>query len=149
MQYCISKKEYKGIIYKLNVVEGYSFTPKNKLKDCILVSRVSIKNISLIKNILKKKIRFMLENIDSTSDSDSRKALDQMAKFRSLINEKYKYFLDSKYISLLNQKLDILSREFNINVKREQSIEQKRFEQYLYQKSLENETLEKEESKSR
>lgn len=59
----------------------------------------------------------MLETLDDDSDSDdTRKALDHVERYKNIINKKYSEFLDAKYISLLNQKIDILEREFKTNL---------------------------------
>lgn len=145
MYYNITKKQYKGDIlsFDCNNISGYKVAPKNKVNDGIEVSKIVIVKPDFIKKILKRKVRVMLETLDDESDSDdTRKALDHVARYRKLINEKYCKFLDSKYISLLNQKIDILEREFktNLTIKKEdlkEEIELKR--QYEMQDEIEKE----------
>lgn len=119
MYYNITKKQHEGSIlfFDYNNINGYKVTPKNKVNDGIEVSEMVIVKPDFIKKLLKRKVRVMLETLDDESDSDdTRKALDHVARYRKLINEKYCKFLDSKYISLLNQKIDILEREFKTNL---------------------------------
>jgi hypothetical protein len=119
MYYFISKKKCGGNVLFLdfNKIDGYKVNPKNKIADGIVVSEMTIVKPYFINQLLKKKVRIMLEILDEESDSDdSRKALDDVQRYRYLINEKYSKFLDPKYISLLNQKIDILEREFKNNL---------------------------------
>ena len=151
MYYLISKKQYKGdvLFFECNL-EGYKVTPKNKIKGGILVNEMVIIKPEFIKKLLKKKVRLMLENLDSESDDDTRKALGHVERYRKLINEKYYKFLDSKYISLLNQKIDILEREFknNIVIQYEKEVK-KAEEQMLKQYEMQDEIEEKEARRTR
>lgn len=121
MYYSISKKTNKSVFsFDFCEIEGYTVTPKNRIQDAILVSEMTIVKPEFIKKILKKKVRLMLENLDSQSDDDdTRKALDIIERYKLTVNKKYAKFLDDKYMSLLNQKFDILEREFKNNLKME------------------------------
>lgn len=151
MYYLISKKQYKGdvLFFDCNL-EGYKVKPKNKIKGGILVDEMVIIKPDFIKKLLKKKVRLMLENLDSDSDDDTRKALGHVERYRKLINGKYYKFLDSKYISLLNQKIDILEREFKNNIVIQYEKEVKKAElEMLRQYEIQDEIEEKEARRTR
>ena len=116
MRYLISKKEhsFEVIDFEYENIQGYKVSPKNKLKEGISVDSIFIVNKNLIVQLLKKKIRIMLEklDIDDEDSSDVRKALGNIQRYRKRINSKYKKYLDKKYVSLLNQKMDILERDY-------------------------------------
>lgn len=118
MYYFVSKKPCKWEVLQIDIdsLSGYKVNPKNKIKNGIKVNEMIIVNRELIKKILKKKVRIMLENLDEESSGDTRKALDHVQRYKKMINDKYSEFLEPKYISLLNQKMDILEREFKSNL---------------------------------
>ena len=101
---------------------GFNIKPKNRVKyPGIKVNSVVIINHSFIEKILKIKIKkklsifmkLMVEIIED-EDTDPSKlamALNEMARYKSIIVNKYRKFLEEKYISLLLKKLDFLERE--------------------------------------
>lgn len=119
-RYFISKSSYNGEVVYLNVDKnsGYKVSPKNNLKyDGIKVNEMIFIKPDLIKKIIKRKIKNKLDyylnfliSDDENNDSDARKALDELQRYRYFVKEKYNIFLDEKYISLLNNKFDILER---------------------------------------
>ena len=119
MHYFIKKDKYEGYIIFINYnkSKGYKVNPKGKLENAIYVNEMTIIKPSLIKKIIKRKIRIMLETIESESDSDARIALGDIERYRKIINKKYSIYLDDKYMMLLNQKMDILERECKNNIK--------------------------------
>ena len=118
MCFTISKKEYKGNITYISDLKGYKVSPKNKIEGAILVDELFIVDKNLIISLIKKKIRVMLTSLDDESDSgDSRKALGDLERYKNIINNKYLEYLPSKYVSLLEQKIKILEREYKNNIK--------------------------------
>ena len=150
MYYNISKKQYKGdvLFFDYDNIKGYKVTPKNKIKHGILVTNLTVVKKEFITKILKKKVRIMLEILDSDSDDDTRKALDDIARYKKVINEKYSKYLDKKYISLLSQKINILEREFKNNLKIENEMRKKEFE-LIRQYEMQDEIEEKENRRKR
>lgn len=138
MNYLVTKnKNEVDVLFLENNINGYKLTPKIKISDGISVKEIIIVKQDFIKKLIKKKVRLMLEELDnlfddsSDSSSDSRKALDHIQRYRRLINEKYSKFLDSKYISLLNQKIDILKRDFENNLTfNSMELNQKEYEEH-------------------
>ncbi len=119
-QYLISKKSFNGDVVYLNIDDnmGYKVNPKKGLLyDGIKVNEIIFIKRDLINKIIQKKIRNRLDKyinylIDDDDDSDSRRALGDLQRYKVFIQRKYVKFLDGKYVTLLNNKLDILERNF-------------------------------------
>lgn len=147
-QYLISKDKYNGEIVYVNYdkLKGYKFTPKKDLPyDGIKINEMIIIKPSLIEKVIKRKIKnrldyylkLIIENLDDDSDdSDTRKALGDLERYKKIINERYSIYLDEKYMELLNKKMVVIERELKNNL--------------LYHDCLEEEkSLEEEHRKSR
>ena len=112
-------------IKKVNVkkLKGFSFKPKNKsLKNGVKVNKLVIINPSFTETILKKKIknrlelylRFIISLLDEDDDSDItdlRAALNDLTRYRQIIEKKYLLYLDKKYGEMLLKKIDMLEEE--------------------------------------
>ena len=78
-------------------------------------------NQSFIEKILKKKIKKKLDSFlklmiavveDEDNDpSDISEALNEISRYKSIIVNKYKKYLDEKYITLLLKKINFLEEE--------------------------------------
>ena len=118
---CKNKKEETITLINYEMI-GFNVKPLNKINyPGIKVNSMVIINPSFIEKVLKKKIKkrvdlfvklmiTVLED-DDTNPDDVTKALNELSKYRSIIINKYRKFLDEKYISLLLKKLDFLERE--------------------------------------
>ncbi len=121
--YIICKNKIQKEIILINYEKvGFNVKPLNKIKyPGIKVNSMMIINQSFIEKILKRKIKKRLDLFvkvmisvveeDDTNPDDVTKALNEISKYRSIIINKYRKFLDEKYISLLLKKLDLLERE--------------------------------------
>ena len=121
--YTICKKTPLGTIELINYEKvGFNVKPKNKIKyPGIKVNSVVIINPSFIEKILKTKIKkklnifmkLMVEILedDDTDPSKLAIALNEMSRYRSIIVNKYRKFLEEKYVNLLLKKIDFLERE--------------------------------------
>ena len=106
-------------------LKGFDFNPRNNIKyDGIIVNKMVIIKPSMIGKVLKRKIKNRLdlylkllikfiESDDSSSDDALREALNDLTRYKSIINHKYKKYLDEKYLNLLYKKIAILDYELN------------------------------------
>ncbi len=126
MNYYISKENKNKEIVFLDVEKkGLKIKPKNKVDyPGIKVNSMMIIKPSLIEKILKRKIKSRLDmylnfamNCNEDDDTDTRYALDDIARYRNQVNEKYIYYLSKKYLAVLNKKIDILENEFQSKLK--------------------------------
>lgn len=121
----IEKKDDMKIVEgSLKNLNGYKFVPKNEVEyDGITVSKMLLIKPTFIEKLLKKKIKrkldgylkFIVEIIDDEEGSSDEEhlnhVLDDLARYKSIVNSKYKEFLEEKYISLLLQKIQLLENE--------------------------------------
>lgn len=123
--YYLSRQPKTGEIIYVNYdkYKGYNITPKNKIKyDGVRVNKMIIVNPSMIEKVLKRKIKnrldlylktiveIMDEN-DDTGSSGIREALNELTRFKNIIKYKYEKYLEEKYLSILNKKIEILEYE--------------------------------------
>ena len=134
-QYFISKKNYNGEVVFVNYdkVNGYKVNPKNNFPyEGIKVNEMIIIKPSLINKIIKRKIKkhldfylkIIIDNIDNDSDDDTRIALDDLARYKKIIKERYSIYLDKKYMELLNKKISVIERELQNNLICEKSYDE-------------------------
>ena len=112
-------KEYDSL-------KGYDFKPKNKLskEDIINVDEMVIINPSLIEKLISKKCKKTLERIlklisfiyddDETGEESVTLALNEIAKFKELLDTKYKEYMKEKEYKLMLKKLEILENEVKL-----------------------------------
>lgn len=115
----ITYKEYDSL-------KGYDFKPKNKLskEDIINVDEMVIINPSLIEKLISKKCKKTLERIlklisfiyddDETGEESVTLALNEIAKFKELLDTKYKEYMKEKEYKLMIKKLEILGNEVKL-----------------------------------
>lgn len=127
-RFVISKNEdTQTITYKeYHNLNGYDFKPKNKLskEDIINVDEMVIINPSLIKKLISKKCKKTLERIlkmisfiydeDDTGEESVELALNEMSKFRNLLETKYKEYMEEKEYKLMIKKIEILENEVKL-----------------------------------
>ena len=125
----ITYKEYdnfKGYELVALVHPGYDVKPKNKLskEDIINVDEMVIINPSLIEKLISKKCKKTLERIlkfisfiyddDETGEESVELALNEIAKFKELLDTKYKEYMKEKEYKLMIKKLEILENEVKL-----------------------------------
>ena len=124
--YICKKGNDNEIVYiSYDKIKGYGFTPRNNVKyNGIVVNKLVIIKPSMIEKILKKKIKrkldiylkLIIEFIDSEDGStgDSiREALNDLSKYKDIVQYKYRKYLDDKYFQILMKKIAILEYELN------------------------------------
>ena len=123
------KNIYDGKNINLKKIQGLEIKPKNKLKyDAVEVNSMVIVNQKYIEKLLTKKtkrkleyfLRYIVALIDGEDDASNpdnlQLALDDLAHYKSIIEYKYRKFLDEKYTSLLLQKIEMLEHEIKVKL---------------------------------
>ena len=106
---------------------GLDISPKNRISyDGIIVNKLVIIKSSFIERILKKKIKrklelylkFIMDFMDSDEDDgDSlREALNDITRYKDIINYKYRKYLGDKYIDQLLNKIEFLEHELKLKL---------------------------------
>lgn len=124
--YSIIKGKYDNqcMVIDCQKLNGYRLVPKNNIEyDGIMVNQLVIINQPFIEKVLKKKIKRKLDLylkliIDTLSEDDSsdvgaslRNALNDLSRYKEIVEFKYQKYLDEKYVSLLLQKIALLEHE--------------------------------------
>ena len=130
--YTIVKEQHNGekVYIDYTKFKGFKVKPRNHVKyDGIKVNSLVIIKPSFIEKLLKKKIKrkldFYLQYIISIMDNDNdeegetgnlRLALDDLERYKSIVEYKYRKYLDQKYINLLLKKIELLEREIKMKL---------------------------------
>ena len=118
--YTVVRQENLKSYVGMNYVVGYEFHPRSNVRYSeIAVKRVEIFNRAFIRSILKKKIQrrldyyvnLLIATIEEEDDRPAEKALNDMERFWSLLNNRYYKFLESDYYELLVKKLENLHQK--------------------------------------
>ena len=129
-KYHLYKRKTKQKVVELNSTQekGYIIKPKNQMKyEGIVVNRMSINNKGLIEILLKKKIKKKLDmylqfliSVLEEDDTDAGHlmfALNDLERYRRIIINNYKKFLEEKYLKLLMNKMDLIEKELKSKIK--------------------------------
>ena len=104
-------------------IEGLSIKPRNHVKyEGITVKKLYVLDKDFIVRLLKRKIKIKLdmyfnylitylEEGGEDGTTDLRHALNDLTRYKSIIKNKYQKFLDTKYIHLLQKKIEMLDKE--------------------------------------
>ena len=124
----IKNKETDELVYiDYNRNNGYGFTPKNHVKyEGIKVNKLVLVKPTFVEKVLKKKIKKKLdlylkymiklleENDESESSSHLGSTLNDITRYKSIIINNYRAYLDDKYLELLMQKFALLEHELKV-----------------------------------
>lgn len=125
--FLIKKNEEEVNVIKLNLEEnGYDFRPRITNSDA-KINKITLFNYSMIDVILSKKIdnEFkkiaaivydILANDDDNTTSDATIALDEVARLRGIILNKYQKFLEKEKEKKYLKKLRILENELRAKI---------------------------------
>lgn len=103
-----------------NKIDGFKVSPKNEIvSPGIEVNSMMIIKPVFIEKVLKKKIRrklefylkYIVDEVESDDDDAYREALDNIERYRSIVEYKYRKYLDDKFINLLLKKIDLLEKQ--------------------------------------
>ena len=117
---------YKKAIYKISIDNGLDITPRNRISYGIVVNRLIVFNQAFIEKIIKKRIKrklelylqFIIEYIDDDSDDGEalREVLNDIERYKSILKYRYNKFLEEKYLSSLEKKLNLIEKELNVKL---------------------------------
>ena len=123
--YVCKKGNEREIIYlDYNKLKGFDFEPKNNVKyDGIIVNKMIIIKPSMIEKVLRRKIKrkldlylkLIIKYIESDDDSGDvlREALNDLTRYKNIVEYKYRKYLDEKYLNILLKKIELLEYELN------------------------------------
>lgn len=124
-KYTLIDNKEKKTIEKIEINDGYNFTPKNGIKkdDLTSISKVVLvepefietiakKNINKKLNILLKQIAIVLN--DETDDEGADYVLGEIDRLTSLVMGNYSKYLTNEYKNLIKTKLYMLKEEIEL-----------------------------------
>lgn len=130
----IIKKTKNGINateMNIKILKGFQVLPQNKVEyPGVEVNSMLVVKPSFIEKLLKKKIKKKLDyylsyiiavidqNDENPDDDDAplRQALNDLTRYKEIVEAKYQQYLDDKYIHLLMKKIDLLERELKTKI---------------------------------
>lgn len=120
------KRQSNPITFSRKKIEGFRVIPHNQANHPgISVNSMLVVKPSLIEKLLKKKnqrkLDYYLQYIISLMDGDDddsafRIALNDLTRYREIVESKYRKYMDDKYISLLLKKIDLLEHEMKSKI---------------------------------
>ena len=118
---CVRTSNGSIIMLDKRSLEGINFNPKNNKDYGITVSKMIIIKPSIIKNLLIKSTKRKLDKFirmiasitddDDTTDTTLTEALNDLSRYRNIVEYKYNKYLEEKYLEQLIAKIDILEGE--------------------------------------
>lgn len=128
--YLLVKDTFERAIASIDYtkLDGFKFSPKNQVEyDGIMVNEMVLMNPSFIENVLKRKtkkklelyLRFIISLIDNESNASSddlRQALDGLVRYKGIVENKYRRYLDERYMNVLLKKIDLLEQELKTKI---------------------------------
>lgn len=129
---CKNGDEREILYFDYNKLKGFDFSPKNNIKyDGVLVNKMVIIKPSMIEKVLKRKIKrkldlylkLIINFIDSDDGNDSsslREALNDLTRYKNIVEYKYRKYLDEKYLKILLKKIALLEYELNMRLSKVQ-----------------------------
>ena len=126
--YVLVKEQYTNDVVYIDYKKkkGFKFTPLNKIKyDGIVVNKMIVIKPNFIEKVLKKKIKRQLDTylqyivniLDNNDDEDGSKlniVLDQIDRYKKVVINRYRDYLEERYIELLLKKLGVLEKEVKL-----------------------------------
>lgn len=122
--YIIERHKYDDQNIKLesNKMNGFKITPKNEIMyDGVVVNSLLLMKPSFIEKILKKKnkkkLEYYLQYMILLTEDDNQEPgaiseiLNDLSRYKDIVEYKYRKYLDDKYIDLLLKKVNLLERE--------------------------------------
>ena len=120
--YLYKKGNNIKIIYiDYDKLKGFNFQPKNNIKyDGIKVNKMVVIKPSMIEKVLRRKIKIKLDLylkliikfIDDNDGTNSGgilgEALNDITRYRDIVMNKYRKYLDEKYLKMLLKKIALL-----------------------------------------
>lgn len=126
--YVLVKEQFTNDVVYIDYKKkkGFKFTPLNKIKyDGIVVNKMIVIKPNFIEKVLKKKIKRQLDTylqyivniLDNNDDEDGSKlniVLDQIDRYKKVVMNRYRDYLEERYIELLLKKLGVLEKEVKL-----------------------------------
>lgn len=129
-KYHLFHKKIKKIKVSFNseLINGYVVKPRNqKNYDGIVVNKMTVVDLDFIRIILNKKIKKKLDvylqflisvlDEDDTDPGHLMFALNDLDRYKHLIMNNYRVYLEKKYVNILMDKIALIEQELRSKIK--------------------------------
>lgn len=123
-RYIVERHKYneQNVKFENGKMSGFKITPKNEIMyDGVVVNSLLLMKPSFIEKILKKKnkkkLEYYLQYMILLTEDDNQdpgaisEILNDLSRYKDIVEYKYRKYLDDKYIDLLLKKVNLLERE--------------------------------------
>ena len=127
MNYKITKEQNaKKAQIEIKKIRGFKIKPLNNVEyEGVKVNRLLIIKPSFVEKVLKRKtkrklekyLEFIISILDSDDGNNSGKiaiALNDLTRYKSIIKNNYRVYLDNLYYELLMKKIDVIEKELKV-----------------------------------
>lgn len=128
MTYKINKtKEKKQVKLNQKKIKGFKIKPNNNVKyEGVTVNKLLIINPSFVQKVLKRKtkrklemyLEFIIDILENEDDSNNAGkisvALNDLTRYKSIVKNNYRVYLDELYYKLLMKKIDVIEKELKV-----------------------------------
>ncbi|MFI3307899.1 MAG: hypothetical protein R3Y21_04955 [Mycoplasmatota bacterium] len=157
--YILIKKDYeKRSDLEKKKLKGLRLKPKKVIYKGIKVDKLLIIKPNFIEKLLKKKIKRKL-NIylqyiidlleEEESDESLNEVLTDLKRYKAIVDNKYRIYLEEKYIELLIKKIELLEHELKAKMFLQSRVFEKEYEEVIkepvYEETFYDEYLDYEE----
>lgn len=146
--YTIAKTNYNKELVVINYdkLDGFKVKPKGGINyPGVKVNSLIIVKPSFIEKVLKKKVRikldyylkYLISIVDEDDSTDARKALNDLTRYKEIVEYKYRKYLDDRYINVLLKKIAVLERELKAKAVYQKVRQEKIFdEEMVYEEKI-------------
>lgn len=125
--YLIKKTtEQLEIVYMKYRIDGYNFKPRNEVLENLNLHKITVVKPSLINRVLTQKVERQISKIvrlvmyilntedETTNPGDTMLALNEIARLRAVILNRYQDFISKEKEAIFLRKLRILENELRV-----------------------------------
>lgn len=142
--YTIAKSNHEKELVVINYdkLDGFKVIPKNSINyPGVKINSLVIVKPSFIEKVLKKKVKikldyylkYLISLVDDDDSSDAHKALNDLTRYKEIVEYKYRKYLDDRYINVLLKKIAVLERELKAKAVYQKIHDEKLYDEPVYE----------------
>jgi len=140
--YLLTSGDFNGSVIYIDYdkLKGFRVQPRNQVEyDGVSVNKMILMKPSFIEKVLKRKVKLKLDSYlqyiirmmeEENNDEDGaiiEMVMNDLERYKRMIINKYRMYLESEYLELLMKKISLLERELAIKkMVYEEPVEEKR-----------------------
>lgn len=139
--YLLTSGDFNGSVIYIDYdkLKGFQVQPRNQVEyDGVSVNKMILMKPSFIEKVLKRKVKLKLDTylqyiihmMEEGTDEDGaviEMVMNDLERYKRMVINKYRMYLESEYLELLMKKISLLERELTIKkMVYEEPVEEKR-----------------------